>query len=155
MAQNYTNIQRLVDNLMKYPIILTCAQIIANAVVQDPNNHCAATLSSLLIFGQIYPVGLNQGVNNIEVAVLNLVSKLQNIGFLKIDKNDPINKGDIGVIEIGATHHIYLILDATDQTNPLIADNRQPGFHNRPVAGNPDPTVNESPTSFFLRAVDK
>ncbi|MBB5346187.1 hypothetical protein HDF10_004197 [Edaphobacter lichenicola] len=64
--------------------------------------------------------------------------------------NTEIIAGDVGVVLAGKIHHIYLIVDATDQLSPLIADNQEPRLHPRAVAGNV--AKKWSPTSYFLRA---
>jgi hypothetical protein len=133
------------------PTILQYARNIATSIVSGPANHCAATLSSLLVFVGIYPNGGGTGQGDLEPLVVNLAFDLENRrGWSRIDLGNPIEQGDVGVVIASATvHHIYLVMDAADQANPVVADNQAPSFHPRPVAGD---GANYSPTSYFLRS---
>lgn len=152
MSTQSEMMSKLVASLKTTPSILNLAQNMANAVVADLTHHCAATLSSLLIFAGIYPVHISAGITNLVTWVPSLVLDLQNIqGWTKINIGSQINSGDVGVVLVDAnTHHIYLVIDPADQDNPLVADNQQSSFHSRPIQG--DPSRNYSPTNFFLRA---
>jgi hypothetical protein len=142
----------LVQDLLASPPILTYARNIATSIVAGPANHCAATLSALLVFYGIYPNGGTTGTGDLQPWVPSLAYDLEaRRGWTRIDVAAPIEPGDVGVVLVSAsTHHIYLVLNTTDQANPLIADNQGPSFHQRPVVG--DPASNYSPTSHFLRA---
>lgn len=151
MALQSDLVSDLVQDLLALPQILTYARNIATSIVAGPANHCAATLSSLLVFYGIYPNGGTTGTGDLQPWVPALAYDLEHRrGWARIGVAGPIMPGDAGVVLVSpATHHIYLVLDATDQANPLIADNQGTGFHSRPVAG--DPASNYSPTSYFLR----
>lgn len=144
----------IVTDLKANPAILNYARNIATAIVDGPANHCAATLSALLVFAGIYPVGGGTGQGDLEPWVPSLAYDLENRrGWSHINIGDQINTGDVGVVLVSASiHHIYLVIDATDQPNPMIADNDQSSFHTRLVVG--DPSQSYSPTSYFLRAVN-
>jgi hypothetical protein len=128
-------------------------QIAGSVVHHNPENQydtCAATLSCLLDFSGIY-VGVREGV-------LDLASHLEhNRGWVRVRVDEQIAEGDIGVVIVGpgsSIHHIYLVVDASSQTVPIVADNQGRGIHPRPVAGGDMPGVGNSaaPTSYFLRA---
>jgi hypothetical protein len=128
-------------------------QIAGTIVNNDPSNMhncCAATMSCLLDFAGIY-VGVRE-------AVTDLAPYLENERlWQRVNAAAPIQNGDVGVFLAanGAElHHIYLVIDATDPANPVVADNQGPGAHVRPVAGGAMPGVGNaaSPTSYFLRA---
>jgi hypothetical protein len=150
MGQN-SAITSFVPILQEDPAILDYARNIATAIVAGPANHCAATLSALLVFTGIYPNGGGNGSGDLEPQVVNLAFDLENRrGWIRISIGNAIAPGDVGVVIASATvHHIYLVLDSSDQNSPLIADNQGPTFHVRPVAGD---AVNYSPTNYFLRA---
>ena len=142
----------LAAKILSSPEVLQYARNIATAIVNGPANHCAATLSSLLVFIGIYPVGAGTGSGDLEPLVVKLAFDLENRrGWTRIALGSRISAGDVGVVltEQG-THHIYLVVDATNQTVPIIADNQLAGVHARPLAG--DPTQNFSPTKYLLRA---
>jgi len=151
MATQNEMINGFVQDLTASPSILNYARNIATAIVPGPNHHCAATLSSLLVFAGIYPNGGGTGSGDLQPWVPSLAYDLeQRRGWSNIDVSSPILAGDVGVVLVNAnTHHIYLVLDPTDQANPSIADNQGLSFHQRPVAGN---GLNYSPTNYFLRA---
>ncbi|WP_433985227.1 hypothetical protein RBB78_24805 (plasmid) [Tunturiibacter empetritectus] len=131
--------------------VLTYAQNIGNAIVDGPANHCAATLSALLTFAGIYPNAIDTSSGNLEPWVPYLVNDLEtNLNWTKLAPSSGFNKGDVGVVMMDTVHHVYLVVDATDQAMPTVADNRNPAPHQRAVAG--DATLGWSPTSFFLRA---
>ena len=136
---------------------LVFAQNVASAVVASAANHCAATMSGMLVFNQVYPVGVYKGYSNIEQAVLPLAKELSNNGWIRTNvaeiKSKPFEAGDLGVVDDGkGTHHIYLVLDASDQKQPLIADNQAPP-HKRPVSGGSMPGIGgATATLYFLRA---
>lgn len=138
---------------------LICAQNMASAILEDSKNHCAITMSSLLIFNQLYPVGIYKGRENLQAGALDLAKDLKGHGWKATNLADiakePFDAGDIGVVDDGhGTHHIYLILDASDQKNPKIADNQAPP-HKRPVEGGQMNGVGGATvTKYFLRAPD-
>jgi hypothetical protein len=148
-------VEKLVQLLRDHPAVLGHACNIATAVVAGKKNHCAATLSALLIFVGIYPYGAGLGKGDLEPWVPTLAEDLQSRqGWQRIDYDrdngpaEPLAAGDVGVVMAGDTHHIYLIVNADDQARPLIADNQRHGvMHQRPTAGG-----GFSPTSYFLRA---
>lgn len=144
-------VNKLVRDLTASPSILNYARNIATTIVQGPAHHCAATLSSLLVFTGIYPNGGGTGSGDLEPYVPYLVYDLEHRRqWSKVDVSAQILSGDVGVVLVDAdTHHIYLVMDVTDETNPLIADNQGVSFHQRPVAGN---GANYSPTNYFLRS---
>jgi hypothetical protein len=127
------------------------ARNIATAIVDGPKNHCAATLSALLVFIGIYPNGANSGTGDLQPWVPSLAWDLENRrGWTRIALDSPILRGDVGVVMPSADiHHIYLVVDAQNQAIPEIADNQGLGVHPRPVKG--DPAQNYSPTNYFLR----
>ncbi len=140
--------------LGRNPTALAGAKQIAGIVVnRDPNNMhncCAATLSCLMDFSGML-VGLRE-------EVVDLAPHIEHVrGWGRIAVDQPIRDGDIGVFVGGDAshlHHIYLVLDATDQASPLIADNQGSGAHRRPVKGGAMQGVSNSasPTTYFLRA---
>lgn len=132
--------------------VLSYAQNIATAIVSGPANHCAATLSALLVFFGIYPYGAFSGNGDLQPWVPTLAFDLQSRqGWSQVASGAAIESGDVGVVLLSSgVHHIYLVVDATDQLQPVIADNQSPNLHMRTVAG--DPAQNWSPTSYFLRA---
>lgn len=136
------------------PEVLQYAKNIGTAIVDGPHNHCAATLSALLVFVGIYPVGLGTGSGDLEPQVTKLAFDLeQRRHWTRIALGEPIIPGDVGVVLASAdVHHIYLVVDATNQKIPIIADNQLDGIHARPLAG--DPAKNFSPTNYLLRAPD-
>jgi hypothetical protein len=150
MTQAETVLQ-LVGILQTDPDVLIYGQNIATAIVDGPSNHCAATLSALLVFVGIFPNGGGTGSGDLEPWVPSLAFDLQNRrGWSRIEVGSAIENGDVGTVILSTgIHHIYLVVDATDQSLPLIADNQAPTLHVRAVAG--DPAQNWSPTSFFLR----
>lgn len=153
--QSVTN---LVATLKNNPTVLNYARNIATAIVSGPHNHCAATLSSLLVFEGIYPAGGGTGNGDVEPWVPSLAYDLEKRrAWSRIDydpatgPSQPIQPGDVAVVMVDATtHHIFLIIDIHDPAAPLIADNQLAGMHQRSLAG--DPAQNFSPTSYLLRA---
>jgi hypothetical protein len=144
----------LAAKIVSAPEVLQYARNIATAIVNGPANHCAATLSSLLVFVGIFPVGAGTGAGDLEPRVVELAFDLSNRrGWAGIAVGSPISPGDVGVVMTDdGTHHIYLVVDATNQKVPIIADNQLAGIHARPLAG--DPKQNFSPTKYLLRAPD-
>jgi hypothetical protein len=142
----------LASKILSSPEVLQYAKNIGTAIVDGPANHCAATLSALLVFVGIFPKGGGTGSGDLEPEVVKLDFDLQHRrGWTKISLGQKIQVGDVGVVMAGAgVHHIYLIVDPTNQSVPVIADNQLSGVHPRPIAG--DATQNFSPTSYFLRA---
>lgn len=132
------------------------AKQIAGAVVnRDPANQhdtCAATLSCILNFAGIY-VGVRE-------AVLDLAACMENREWRRIQVGQQIAEGDIGVVIVDPNspahqlHHIYLVVDASNQSAPDVADNQGNGIHSRPVGGGAMTGVSNSAdaTSYFLRA---
>jgi hypothetical protein len=141
----------LVKTLQASPATLEYARNIATAIVSGPHNHCAATLSALLVFAGIYPNGGGTGSGDLEPWVPSLAFDLEKRrGWTRVPVGPEIAKGDVGVVLASATtHHIYLVVDPADPADPLIADNQGLGMHRRPVVG--DPVQSYSPTNFFLR----
>ena len=150
-------VQGLTQTLQANPAVLGYARNIATAIVNGPSNHCAATLSALLVFVGIYPNGGGTGSGDLEPWVPNLAYDLEarrgwsRIGYdPALGPAHPLQVGDVGVVMVDAnTHHIYIIIDPYDQVTPFIADNQLAGPHLRPLAG--DPSQNFSPTSYILR----
>src|SRR5579885_1745384 len=108
----------------------------------------------------LYPFGIYEGRVNLEPGAIPLAKKLMKRGWKKTLVKDIPNKpfvaGDVGVVDDGkGTHHIYLVIDATDQKHPKVADNQAPP-HSRPVAGGHMEGIKNAatPTSYFLRAPD-
>jgi hypothetical protein len=153
--QSVTN---LVTTLQTNPTVLDYARNIATAIVNGPHNHCAATLSSLLVFIGIYPNGGGTGSGDLEPAVVNLAFDLEHRrGWTHIDYTPeagpavPLQAGDVAVVIASASiHHIFLIIDPANPAVPVIADNQLAGMHPRPLAG--DPAQSFSATSYLLRA---
>jgi hypothetical protein len=142
----------LVQILEASPEVLNYARNIATAIVSGPANHCAATLSALLVFVDIYPNSGGTGNGDLQPWVPTLAFDLEKRrGWTRVPVGPGIAKGDVGVVFASATtHHIYLVIDPADPANPLIADNQKAGMHQRAVAGNA--AENYSPTNYFLRA---
>jgi|SRR5450432_4670172 len=142
---------KLITSLTSSPEILEYARNIATAIVSGPANHCAATLSALLIFAGIYPNGGTSGTGDLQPWVPALAYDLENRRrWLRVNVGDPLNPGDVGVVLVNDnTHHIYLVINTDNQDQPLIADNQEASFHNRPVKGD---GKSYSPTNYFLRA---
>jgi hypothetical protein len=111
----------LAAKIISAPEVLRYARNIATAIVNGPANHCAATLSSLLVFVGIYPVGAGTGTGDLEPRVVSLAFDLENRrGWTRIALGGPISRGDVGVVLTDdGTHHIYLVVDATNQTVPV------------------------------------
>jgi hypothetical protein len=140
--------------LGRNPDALGGAKQIAGTIVNhnpaNMHNCCAATLSCLLDFS-----GINVGVRP---EVVDLAPHLENDrGWARVNVGAPIIAGDVGVFISNSAsdlHHIYLVIDATNQASPTVADNQGPGAHPRPVAGGAMPGVGNgaSPTTYFLRA---
>lgn len=145
-------VDTLVSTLTSIPNVLLYAQNIATAVVNGPNNHCAATLSALLVFAGIYPNGGGTGTGDLEPWVPSLAFDLESRrGWQRINVGGAIVNGDVGVVLVSAgIHHIYLIVDASNQAQPSVADNQSSTIHPRAVAG--DQNQGWSATSYFLRA---
>ena len=149
------NIQLLIE-YGSTPGVLQAAQLIAGGIVdQDPysiHNTCATTLSLLMNMAQI-DVG-------IEPAVLTLVSTLRKRNWYAFHTPDTFNQtigteleicaGDVGVFVGSDKHHVYLVIDASDQSKPLIADNQAREPHDRPVRGDTDEDISQ--TTYFFRA---
>jgi hypothetical protein len=151
----FAAVSKLVKTLTTDPNVLVYGQNIATAIVDGPANHCAATLSALLVFVGVYPNGGGTGSGDLEPWVPSLAFDLearrewQHIGI-----GSAIQDGDVGVVILDSgVHHIYLVVDATNQSLPVIADNQAASLHPRAIAG--DPGQNWSPTSFFLRPPDE
>jgi hypothetical protein len=148
-------VSQLVETLQNRAGVLVYAQNIATAIVDGPANHCAATLSALLVFVAIFPNGGGTGSGDLEPWVPALAFDLEKRrGWLHINIGAPIQNGDVGVVILASgVHHIYFVVDATNQLEPLVADNQAPVLHFRAIAG--DPAQNWSPTSYFLRPPDQ
>jgi hypothetical protein len=149
---DFDKINQLVETLQGNITVLSYAQNIATAIVNGPANHCAATLSALLVFVEIYPYGAFNGTGDLQPWVPTLAYDLENRrGWTRYAVGTVIAPGDVGVVILASgVHHIYLVIDTSDQAEPLIADNQDPGLHPRAVVG--DPAHSQSPTSYFLRA---
>lgn len=112
-----------------------------------PDRH---TLSCLLDFA-----GIDVGVRP---EVVDLAPHLENDrAWARVNVGAPIIAGDVGVFISNSTsdlHHIYLVIDATNQASPTVANNQGNGSHQRPVAGGAMPGIGNgaSPTTYFLRA---
>ena len=139
----------LVELLKTDAAVLTYAKNTATAIVSGPHNHCAATLSSLLVFAGIYPNGGGTGSGDLEPWVLSLAFDLEKRrGWTRVAVGPDIKPGDVGVVLASATtHHINLVVDAAAPAMPLIADNQGDGIHKRAVAG--DLAQNFSPANYF------
>jgi Domain of unknown function (DUF1906) len=151
-ASQRARVAALATKIRSAPEVLQYAKNIGTAVVDGPKNHCAATLSALLVFIGIFPNGSGSGSGDLQPAVVQLDWDLKHRrGWSTIPLGQQVCVGDVGVVMASASvHHIYLVVDAADQQIPLIADNQLSGVHARPVAG--DPAKNFSPTNYFLRA---
>ena len=150
----FAAVSKLVDTLRNDPKVLIYGQNIATAIVEGPANHCAATLSALLVFVGVYPNGGGTGSGDLEPWVPSLAFDLEKRRtWGRVEIGSTIQNGDVGVVILDSgVHHIYLVVDATDQTLPVIADNQATSLHPRAVPG--DLGQNWSPTSFFLRPPD-
>jgi hypothetical protein len=146
------DIQTLVKALRANPDVLRYAQNVATAIVPGPRFHCAATLSSLLVFAGIFPNGGGTGSGDLEPWVPSLAYDLeQRRGWVRLPVDSELQPGDVGVVMVDEkTHHIYLIVDTDNQANPLIADNQETVLHPRAIAGSQIPDY--APTSYILRA---
>jgi hypothetical protein len=143
-------IDSLLD-LARDALALGGAKQIAGSIVNhspiNQHNTCAATLSCLLDFAGIY-VGIRE-------EVIDLAPYLEHErNWARITIGSPMANGDVGVYIGAEMHHIYTVIDATDQQNPMIADNQGTGAHRRPIAGGEMAGIANvaSPTSYFLRA---
>jgi hypothetical protein len=147
----FDSVSQLVAALRNNREVLSYGQNIATAIVDGPANHCAATLSALLVFFGIYPNGGGTGSGDLEPWVPSLAFDLEKRrGWERIDVGAPIQNCDVGVVMLDSgIHHIYLVVDATSQALPLVADNQSTSLHTRAVLG--DPLHDWSPTTFFLR----
>jgi len=154
MVSQNARVLALIKDLKANPTILDYAKNIATSIVAGTANHCAATLSALLVFYDIYPNGGGTGSGDLEAWVPTLAYDLEfRRGWIKIPKKKEILPGDVGLVLASATvHHIYLVIDAKDQVNLEIADNQGGGMHTRPIEG--DKSKHFSPTNYFLRAPD-
>lgn len=131
--------------------VLSDAQHMADALLPDAENHCAITMSSMLVFYDLFPVKIYAGQGNLVPDVHTLSTHLIDHGWSRVQLGHAIEEGDLGVVwEDKGFHHIYLVLDATDQEKLLVADNQGPA-HIRPVKGG----GSFSPTDFFQRAPEK
>jgi len=144
-------VSQLVATLQSDPDVLIYGQNIATAIVDGPANHCAATLSALLVFVRVFPNGAGTGNGDLQPWVPSLAFDLEKRrGWQRIEIGPPIKSCDVGVVILtSGVHHIYLVVDATNQALPLIADNQAQSLHVRAVAG--DPAHSWSPTTYFLR----
>lgn len=111
-----------------------------------PHNACAATLSALLqLAGINVPMTLGAG---------KLANRLGGAsgsrGWSRVEVGAQ-RAGDVGVTydEGGnpGADHIYLVLQAIDADQMLIADNQDPAPHTRFASGH-----GKTPTEYFLRA---
>jgi len=108
-----------------------------------PTDACAITLSVLL-----QDAGIN--VQDTFMAI-DLGNVLMQRGWQVIEIGEQ-EQGDVGSTcgtqpEHGVDH-IYLVLQAVDANDMVVADNQEPQPHPRTVSGHDD----ISPTRFFLRA---
>ena len=64
--------------------------------------------------------------------MLDLAAHLENDrGWVRIKVGRQIMEGDIGVVIVGhgsSIHHIYVVLDASNQTDTIVADNQGRGY---------------------------
>ncbi|UTH74468.1 hypothetical protein [Chromobacterium sp. IIBBL 290-4] len=138
-------------NYAKDPNCLGFARLAANGIVSHDRmaqeSLCAATLSLLLDMARI-----NVGVIN---DVVSLSTELRRRGWDVIRTpdtaecgSDAISEGDVGVQISSLRHHIYVVVDAHDQTLPEVADNEAIKAHPHQVTGGE--TVPQ--TTYFLRA---
>jgi len=108
-----------------------------------PTDACAITLSVLL-----QDAGIN--VQNTFMAI-DLGNVLKQRGWQVIAVGGQ-KQGDVGSAcgtqPQHGVDHIYLVLQAVDANNMVVADNQAPRPHARTVSGHDD----ISPTTFFLRA---
>jgi hypothetical protein len=145
-------VKALAQKINASPEVLHYARNIATAIIDGPKNHCAVTLSAPLVFIGVYPNVKGIGAGDLEPEVIKLDWDLRRRrGWRKIPLGEKIEIGDVGVVltEHDA-HHIYLVIDPTDQSAPTFADNQLNGPHARAVAG--DSAKSLSPTNYFLRA---
>ena len=141
----------LVADIKRGATVLSDAQHMADALLRDAKNHCAITMSSMLVFYDVFPVKIYAGQGNLVPDVHTLSTHLKDQGWNRVEPDHAIEEGDLGVVwEDKGFHHIYLVLDAADQDKLLVADN-QGAAHTRPVKGG----GSFSPTDFFQRAPDK
>jgi len=138
-------------------VILAAAKYFGGEIVTGTptgqTNTCAATLSCLLDVSGVF-VGIEPGAPELA----QILEK--DHAWTRIAVGDPIKNGDVGVFvysdrpEDRNLHHIYLVIDATNQASPLVADNQGNGAHHRPIRGGPMPGVGNdaSPTNYLLRA---
>ena len=134
------------------PTVLATAKRFAGTLVdgapEDSGLTCATTLSVLLDVA-----GINVGVTEGAIALANKLEAER--GWTRINKTDTVYDGDIGVLgeHDPKTHHIFLVVDASNQDQPVVADNQGEGAHPRPKAGGQMPNVGyASPVEYFLRA---
>src|SRR5437868_1834889 len=104
------SVRNLVQTLQADARVLDYARNIATAIVSGPANHCAATLSALLIFEGIYPNGTFNGSGDLEPWVPNLAFDLEKRrGWTRIGYDpahgpaQPMQAGDVAVVIASAT----------------------------------------------------
>lgn len=136
------------DNYVLLRKALADAQKKAAVYLELPNaippleNGCAATLSALLR-GVGVDVKMESGAGDLA----ELLEDKRGWSRIAVGKQVA---GDVGVtFDRTAPHgpdHLYLVIDAINDTDMLIADNQQPGLHQRKTIGG-----GTTWTSFFLR----
>jgi hypothetical protein len=121
------------------------AQSLAKKVMQDNgygstlHNACAATLSEFMnLAGIDVPITLGAG---------NLARRIQGRGWNQIGVGNQ-QVGDVAVADNDV--HIFLVVQAIDKDEMVIADNQAPGPHRRKASG--DPELDHTPVHYFLRA---
>src|SRR5438067_2071342 len=89
----------LAAKIISSPEVLDYARNIATAIVAGPKNHCAATLSALLVFVGIFPRGGGLGKGDLEPWVPTLAWDLKvRRGWARIEVGEKIIPGDVGVV---------------------------------------------------------
>jgi hypothetical protein len=121
------------------------AQSLAKKVMQDNgygstlHNACAATLSEFMnLAGIDVPVTLGAG---------NLARRISGRGWGQIDVGNQ-EAGDVAVADSDV--HIFLVIQAINKDDMVVADNQAPGPHRRKASG--DRALNHTPVHYFLRA---
>jgi hypothetical protein len=122
------------------------AQALAKQVMYDNgygstlHNACAATLSEFMDL-----VNINIPIT---LGAATLAARVQGRGWNKISVGGQ-RAGDVAIAVNNV--HIFLVVQAIDNNQMLVADNQAPGPHPRRASG--DASLNHSPTAYFLRAV--
>ena len=121
------------------------AQSLAKQVMQENgygstlHNACAATLSEFMnLAGIDVPITLGAA---------NLARRIRGRGWDQVDVGNQ-EAGDVAIANNDV--HIFLVVQAIDKDEMVIADNQAPGPHRRKASG--DPELDHTPVHYFLRA---